>query len=232
MNLLFDLDGTLTDSRRGILACLRHALAALDHPCPADHELDRCLGPPLSESFGWLLATADEARIEIAIAKYRERYAAVGMFENEVYPGVRGMLAACRSAGARLFVATSKPVFYATQIVEHFGLAQHFEAIYGAEMSGERGDKTALIAHILERERLASSTTIMVGDRMHDMVGARANGVPPIGALWGYGSEAELELHGAAAVCERPGDVAAALPFVTHQSFNAAVASEPWRSDR
>jgi phosphoglycolate phosphatase len=211
LNVLFDLDGTLTDSRRGIIACLRYAVQELRYECPPDAVLNQYLGPPLTESFGSLLATTDGALIDVAIAKYRERFVPVGMFENDVYPGVDSMLLELQRRGTRMFVATSKPAVYASRIVEHFGLHRYFEAVYGSELDGTRTNKAELIAHILATERLAPSDTFMIGDRMHDMKGAGANRLFPIGALWGYGSREELETHGARLVCEAPAMLEAML---------------------
>lgn len=204
MNVLFDLDGTLTDSREGILACIRHALSELGQSSPDDEQLRGCIGPPLTESFGALLVGADAQRIARAIELYRERFTAVGMFENAVYDGVPEALAAIRSAGARLFVATSKPRVFAQRILQHFGLDTHFDAIYGSELDGTRSSKTALIGYVLEDAGLVATATAMIGDRMHDVLGARAHGVLPFGALWGYGSRAELLSAGAVSLCAHP----------------------------
>jgi phosphoglycolate phosphatase len=192
MDLLFDLDGTLTDSARGITLCLRHALLALGRPAPPLEDLRHYVGPPLRATFADLLATDERAVIEAAVAHYRERFSAVGLYENEPYRDVPEGLATLREAGHRLWVVTSKPEPYARRIVEHFGLALLFRGVYGSELSGERADKTELIAHVLGSEQLDPARTRMIGDRAEDIRGGRANGTGTIGVLWGYGSEAEL----------------------------------------
>lgn len=202
-NVLFDLDGTLTDSREGILASIRHALMALNCACPDDDQMRTYIGPPLTESFGALLGK-DPRRISQAIDLYRERFTATGMFENAVYPDIPQLLTAIRDSGARLFVATSKPRIYAQRIVEHFRLDAWFTTVYGSELDGTRSSKVDLIEHVLADARLNASATFMIGDRMHDMHGAGANGVTPIGVLWGYGSRDELASAGAAALCDQP----------------------------
>ncbi len=205
--ILFDLDGTLTDPVVGIAASLRHALVALGRPAPDD--LTWCIGPPLQESLRALLG--DEGPVDEAVTLYRERYGEIGLFENAVYPGIEEVLRGLRGEGRRLFVATSKLAIYARRILAHFALDGYFETIYGAELDGTRSDKSALIAWILEREGLAAASVVMVGDRSHDMVGARNNRVATVGVLFGYGTRAELEAAGADALAERPGDLPALL---------------------
>ena len=208
--MLLDLDGTLTDPRVGIVGCIKHALAGVSATCPSDAELERYIGPPLRDTFAQILGR-DEAQIAVAMRLYRERFAAIGMFENEVYPDIPLALGALQRLGARLVVATSKPKVYAERIIEHFGLGDYFRAIYGSELDGTRANKNELISHLLQAEGISPATAYMVGDRAHDMIGARANGVCAVGALWGYGSREELVAAGAIAVCERPGDLACVL---------------------
>ena len=204
MNILFDLDGTLMDPREGIVACFKHALLGLGHMCTPDSELERHIGPPLQESFAVLLGSADSVRINTAVELYRQRFSAKGMFENAVYPGVHSALAQLQSLGAALYISTSKPRVFAERIVAHFGLECYFRAIYGSELDGTRSNKRDLIANILKTERMSSDTAFMVGDRAHDMIGAKANRVCPIGALWGFGTREELRVAGATLFCERP----------------------------
>jgi phosphoglycolate phosphatase len=207
--LLFDLDGTLTDSRSGILACIRHALVAMDVAPPADDVLADCLGPPLRGSFARLLASDVPARIDRAMAHYRERFDAVGWRENAVYPGVMEALASLRAHGHRMFVCTSKPAVYARRIVAHFALDSHFDGVYGPGLDGSLDDKRHLLAHIVAREGLDAARAQMVGDRHHDVAAARANNVRAVGVLWGYGSPAELS--GADGLATHPGDLARAV---------------------
>lgn len=192
MNILLDLDGTLTDPGPGIVGCIQYALVRLGRPVPSDTELLRFIGPPLLDSLRDLLESSDPAPVEMALGFYRERDSTIGLFENEVYPGIHDALEALCKRGHTLFVATSKPEIYAQRIIEHFGLAHYFQRVWGSELDGARSDKGSLIAHVLEQENLAPVDTVMVGDRMHDALGARANGVVPVGVLWGYGDEQEL----------------------------------------
>lgn len=206
--LFFDLDGTLTDPREGIVGCIRHALLRLECLVPPDPELDRCIGPPLRESFCRL---AGEALADAAVEHYRERFRATGMFENSVYPEVPGALQALAAAGWRLLVVTSKPGVFAEQILRHFELAPHFAAVYGSELSGLRADKSELIAHVLASEGILPESALMIGDRSHDVLGARKNGVRAAGVLWGYGSREELATAGADRLYESVGDLLADL---------------------
>ncbi len=204
MNILFDLDGTLTDPGTGIVACLKHALEKMGRCAPPDSDLYRYIGPPLQESFESLLDCKDAEEIDAAVALYRERFSTKGIFESSVYPGIPAALAQLKNLGAALYVATSKPYIFAERIVDHFGLMPCFRAVYGSELDGTRSNKGELIAHIVRAEALSSGSTFMVGDRGHDVIGALANGVVPVGALWGYGSREELSAAGATILCERP----------------------------
>jgi phosphoglycolate phosphatase len=196
MNILFDLDGTLTDSSPGITRCLQHALAGLGRPVPALESLRRYVGPPLQGTLAELLETEEEAVVAEAIRLYRERFATTGMFENSVYPEIPAGLEGLRQDGHRMWVATSKPHVYAREIVRHFSLDGFFEGVYGSELSGANAEKGALIREILARERLSREETCMVGDRAQDVAGARANGIAVVAVLWGYGSPEELGAAG------------------------------------
>ncbi|HEY4440019.1 MAG TPA: HAD hydrolase-like protein, partial [Candidatus Elarobacter sp.] len=205
MTILFDLDGTLTDPYLGISRCIEYALGAIDSSVPDGTDLSTFIGPPLR---GTLLALCgDEERAGRALAAYRERFAATGLYENVVYQGVPAMLDDLR--GHRLYVCTAKPAVYAKRIVEYFGLSAYFAGVYGCELDGTRGEKADLIAWLLEREGLESAACVMVGDRSHDMVAAARNGVRGLGALWGYGSEAELTQAGAVRTFRSPAELAA-----------------------
>lgn len=202
--VLFDLDGTLTDPKPGITACIRHALAGLGRTPPDADDLLWCIGPPLGQSFATLLDTVDDTLIARGLALYRERFGAVGLFENAVYPGIAEAVAAVRAAGIATYVATSKPHVYATRIVAHFGLDPLFDGVYGSELDGARVEKGDLIAHALAEQRLDPARVVMIGDRQHDAIGARRCGVRVIGVTWGYGTEAELRAHGAEAIADAP----------------------------
>jgi phosphoglycolate phosphatase len=191
-DLLFDLDGTLTDNYAGIAASIRHALARLSAPAPDDAELRRYVGPPLRKTFATLLGTDERDVVERAIGHYRERFAAIGWQENTAYPAIEPALAQLRAAGARLFVCTAKPQVYAERIVAHFGFEAHFAAVYGADLEGHYDDKAKLLAHLVAREGVAPARAVMIGDRDNDIRAARANGMRVVGVLWGYGSAAEL----------------------------------------
>ena len=199
MNLLFDLDGTLTDSRPGIISSMRHALGVLGLPVPEEHALLRFIGPPTHDAFRELLSSSDPALNARAIGIYRERYAKLGLFENSVYPGVAEGLSALGQAGAKLYVCTSKPEVFANQIIDHFELRRHFEHVYGSELNGERSNKGDLIAHVLNQEGLTNEAW-MIGDRLHDIRGAKLNALRSAGVLWGYGSREELAEAGADAL--------------------------------
>ena len=214
MHLLFDLDGTLTNPFTGITRCIQHALAALGRPVPAADQLGWCIGPPLKQSLATLLGAEHAHQADEALEKYRERFGSVGLFENEVYPGIKDALAELRGQGHRLSVATSKPTVFARRIIDHFGLVEFFVTVEGCELDGTRGDKTSLIAYVLQHEGMDPSDAVMIGDREHDIIGARANGVPGIGVLWGFGSREELDGAGAFTSVETPRDLVAAVEGV------------------
>ena len=200
MNVLFDLDGTLTDPREGIIACFKHALHGLGYCSPPDSDLECYIGPPLQECFASLLPSESPEQIDTAVDLYRQRFSTDGIFENEVYPGIHDALAELRTGGASIYIATSKPCVF----VDHFGLRSYFQMIYGSELDGTRSNKSELIAHILAKESIPPRSTFMVGDRAHDVIGAITNGVFPVAALWGYGTREELNAAGATIFCERP----------------------------
>ena len=214
--VLFDLDGTLTDSRLGIQRTTRYAFARLEEatgepfPLPAaDSDLDWLIGPPLRESFAKL---AGPEHAESLIGFYRERYRDIGAFENEVYAGVPQALDELAASGVRLFVATSKNEVDAIRILEHFALAGRFERIHGAREDGGHADKTELIGHLLASHGLTGVPRIaMVGDRKFDAIGAINCGLAAIGALWGYGGRAELAAAGAEPIVASPDAVPSAI---------------------
>jgi phosphoglycolate phosphatase len=194
--VLFDLDGTLSDPKVGITTAIRRAMTAVGRPLAPETDLDWCIGPPLRGIF--LKLTGDPALVEPAVEAYRAWYGEIGLFQNVVYPGIPDLLAGLVGAGARLVLATSKPRDYAERILGRFGLADRFAAIHGAEFDGTRGVKTELLPWILERERIAPETAVMVGDREHDVFGARAAGIAAVGVAWGYAAPGELAAAGAA----------------------------------
>ena len=197
--IYFDLDGTLTDPKPGITGSIQYALKKLGQPVPSQDELTWCIGPPLHASLKRLVGTDELA--DRALLLYRERFSEVGLFENTPYQGIHDTLAAVAATGARMFVATSKPAVYATRIVDHFGLKPYFERVFGSELDGTRVDKSDLLRYALDEAKVDPQHAIMIGDRSHDVVGARTNGMTAIGVLYGYGSEAELRDAGAHHIC-------------------------------
>jgi phosphoglycolate phosphatase len=179
----------------------------MGRPAPPAESLTWCVGPPLAVSLPTLLECEDQAEIARAIGFYRERFADVGLFENSVFDGIPEMLASLQAEGTRLFVATSKPRVFAIRILDHFGLSDYFDGIYGSELDGTRDDKGDLIGHLLATERVPDHDAIMVGDRRHDVIGAARHKVPCLGVLYGYGSAEELTEAGAVALCATPAEV-------------------------
>ncbi len=208
-NILFDLDGTLVDSKPGILAGLRRTLLQLGYELPATASLDWAIGPPLREVMVQLLAPFADTRADLAVTLYREWYGNVGLFDAVPYPGVAEVLDRLRTAGMRLFVTTSKRTPFAVRVLEHFGLAGQFEAIRGAEPHGRFDDKVHLVGDLLATAKLLPEETVLVGDREHDLLAARANGLTIVAAAYGYGMRTELA--GADGFCEQPSDLAALL---------------------
>src|SRR5215207_4803204 len=200
--IFFDLDGTLTDPKPGITRSIQYALQRLDLPVPPQEDLTWCIGPPLRTSFVTMLGGEDRA--DLAVSLYRERFGDVGLYENSVYPDIEHILAALKQSHGRLFVATSKAHVFADRIIDHFGLRDHFEHVFGAELDGTRADKSHLLEYALKQASVDPSKTLMIGDRSHDMVGAKNNGMKGIGVLYGYGSRDELLEAGAHHVCATP----------------------------
>lgn len=209
--LLFDLDGTLTDPRPGIVRCMRYSLDKLGAPCPSDDVLASFIGPPLRGTFATILETSDRELVERALAFYREQYGQTGLFENHVYDGVARMLDQARLTASASFVATLKPKTYADRIVHRLGLGRYFTGVYGPELEGRFDDKVDLLAHLLATEKISAESAVMIGDRAGDIVAARANRVRSIGVLWGYGSESELADAGADSLCASPSELASCL---------------------
>ena len=202
-HIYLDLDGTLTDPYVGITRCILHALDELGFPHPSDEYLHSCIGPPLYDTFPDLVG--EELALK-AIDLYRERFAEVGWRENEPYDGIHEALQSLADAGHTLFVATSKPHVHAKVIIEHFGMAPFVRHVYGCELDGTRANKVDLLEYALN-ENPGDVRRIMIGDRKHDLVGAIANGMDPIGVAWGYGSIDELEKAGARAIAATPADL-------------------------
>ena len=193
-NILIDLDGTLTDPKVGITTSARYGLAKVGHPISESENIDWIIGPPLKASLAKILnVDANDDLAEQALLGYRERFSVTGLFENHLFDDVAQTLDALKSKGYRLFLATAKPEIYARQILQHFNLLHYFEYPYGSELTGERTNKGELIRYILEKENLNPTECLMVGDREHDIFGARQNGIETIAVEYGYGSQAELD---------------------------------------
>lgn len=195
--ILFDLDGTLTDSGEGIINCAVHALEHFGLPIPSREAMRVFVGPPLHDTFLKFGVSAD--KVDEAVAVYRSRYIPIGAFENTPYPGIRELLEALCAAGHRLYVATSKPEATSVTILEHFDLAKYFTGICGASFEKNRSTKDQVIAYLLESTGEAAHMT-MVGDTAYDVIGAKAHGIPCIGVSWGYGEVKDMEDAGATAI--------------------------------
>lgn len=203
-HILFDLDGTLTESGPGIMNSVRYVLNKLGKPQQPPEVLRKFVGPPLAHSFMHFCGFT-EAEANSAIYTYREYYHEKGMFENSVYPGVEEMLKSLKAAGLRLAVATSKPELLSIQILKHFHLDHYFEVICGATMDEKRVKKGEIIAYALEILGISSEEkkrVLMIGDREHDIFGAKENGLDSMGVLFGYGNREELEQAGADFIAE------------------------------
>lgn len=191
-HILFDLDGTLTDPREGITRSVQHALARLGIDEPDLTALEHFIGPPLLQCFMQTYCF-DEATAWQAVKYYRERFAEVGLYENHLFDGVGELLELLLTQKRTLYIATSKPAVFATEIARHFDFARHFKVIYGSELDGTRTDKVELIAHLLEQEGFAADSALMIGDRKHDLIGARRNGLDAAAVGYGFGSREELQ---------------------------------------
>jgi phosphoglycolate phosphatase len=198
--ILFDLDGTLTDSGEGIIHCAQETLAHYGLPIPSQEELRTIVGPPLRQSLhrlGILPEQTDEA-IEI----YRRHYVDHGQFENFPYPGIENLLQKLKEEGHQLYVATSKPEAMSIRILQHFGLAKYFDIICGAESDRSRDTKAKVIAYLLEQITPLPGKMIMVGDTVYDVEGANTLNIPCVGVSWGYGVISEMQSAGAIAIAE------------------------------
>ena len=198
-SILFDLDGTLTDSGEGIMNCVALALQHYGIPIPPREELRIFVGPPLQENF--LKFGIPQEEIDNAIKVFRSRYLTVGKFENFPYPGIPELLQKLKSAGHHLYVATSKPESTAREILDKFELSPYFDIICGATMDGTRQSKADVIQYLYDQTS-ETLPTIMVGDTSYDVEGANAHHIPTIGVAWGYGSVAEMVDAGAVAIAQ------------------------------
>lgn len=204
--VLFDLDGTLTEPAEGITNSLIYALKKFGIEVADRRELYKFIGPPLVDGFQEFYGFSPEKAM-LATQYYREYFADKGLFENRVYEGVEDMLSTLKSAGKKLVLATSKPQPFAERILKKFNLYFFFDYVCGATMDEGRTHKDEVIAYILKEYPCEKLRTVMVGDREHDVMGARMNGIDCIGVLYGYGSRQELEIAGATQIAEKVEDV-------------------------
>jgi len=214
-DILFDLDGTLADPKEGITRCIQFALDQLGLTSPGADQLTWCIGPPLRGSLSRLLNSSDDALLDQALSYYRQRFSETGIFENALYPGITPALGRIRGAGFRIFLATSKPRVYAQRILDHFDLTPFFQAIHGSELDGRLSDKGELVAHILDSEMLDPKVTLIVGDRFHDIIAGKKNGIMTAAVTYGYGSREEITTSKPDFVFESPSDLVAFLESKT-----------------
>ncbi|MCD5970022.1 HAD family hydrolase [Pseudomonas quasicaspiana] len=191
-NILFDLDGTLTDPRQGITKSIQFALKQLGIDEPDLAQLEHFIGPPLSQQFMHQYGF-DEPRAWEAVGFYRQRFKVTGLYENLVFDGIFELLDELVDQGRHLYIATSKPWVFAHEIARHFDFARHFKMIYGSELDGTRTDKVELIAHLMATEKLDPQQTLMIGDRKHDLIGGLRNGLDVAAVGYGFGSHEELQ---------------------------------------
>lgn len=206
-NILLDLDGTLTDPKEGITRCIQYALGKFHRAIPPREELTWYIGPPLKASFAQLLNTTDPGILDQALVHYRKRFSEKGLFENMLYPDVVSALGDLQRAGFKLFLATSKPRVFASQILQHFKLSPFFQTVYGSELDGRFSDKGELIAHIIDQEGLDTAETLMVGDRVFDIEGGKKNKLVTAAVAYGYGTPEEISEAEPDVVFETLGDL-------------------------
>ena len=200
-HIFFDLDGTLTDPFEGITNSVVHALKRYNIEVTDKRELRSFIGPPLVESF-MKYFNFTEADAKNAVEVYREHFGTKGLFENELYEGIPNMLSELKSRGKTVIMATSKPEVYARRIAEHFDIAKYFDYMAGSELNGQRIAKTEVIEYALSSLGISDRRNcLMIGDRLHDINGAKKSDIHSVGVLWGYGSREELEEAGADYIC-------------------------------
>lgn len=194
--ILFDLDGTLTDSKEGITKSVQYALSKLDIDVQDLDSLEKFIGPPLMDSFMEYYDLSED-KASIALNYYRERFSKIGLFENKVYPKIEVLLSELGKHNFQLIVATSKPTVFSTQILKHFKLDRFFYDIVGSTLDGTRSRKADVIKYALNKNNIKDTEAIMIGDRNYDILGAKENNLPSIGVTYGYGSYDELKNAGA-----------------------------------
>lgn len=203
--LLFDLDGTITDPKVGITTCVQYALEHFGIHEPDNDKLEPFIGPPLQDSFEQFYHM-DAETAKQAVAKYRERFQTVGLYENEIYDGMADLLKTLKEGGCRLAVASSKPTVFVKKILEHFDVAQYFDVVVGSELNGSRSKKEEVVQEALRqldpKGQASSGQMVMIGDRCFDVQGAKAHHLDSIGVAYGYAAEGELQQAGATFVVD------------------------------
>jgi phosphoglycolate phosphatase len=208
--ILFDLDGTLTDPKMGITKSVQYALKKHNIEIENLDQLEKFIGPPLVNSFMDFYGFTETQSIE-AVLYYREYFTNGGIFENEIYAGIPELLSSLRSENYNLAVATSKPTVYAKQIADYFHLTQYFDCIVGSHLDNTRTNKNEVIEHVISELNCDYKNTIMIGDRKHDIIGARQNDIDSIGVLYGYGSYEEIRRENPEFIAENVADLSKIL---------------------
>ena len=194
--ILFDLDGTLTDPKVGITTCAQYALASVGIDEPDLDKLEPFIGPPLHESFMQFYGFDKDMAMKL-VEKYRERFNHIGIFENEIYPGIPKMLQTLKEKGCKISIASSKPTVLVERILVHFDIKQYFDSVVGSNLDGSRTKKEEVVEEALHQLACVKEETALVGDRKFDIEGAKAFGLTSIGVSFGYAAENELEEAGA-----------------------------------
>lgn len=204
--ILFDLDGTITDSQLGIKNSVAYALNHFGIKVDNMDSLNKYIGPPLRQSF-MEFAGLSEENSHIGMTKYREYYGPKGIFENELYFGIVDLFEKLKKDNKKIVLATSKPWIYAEIILEHFNIKKYFDFVAGSELNGVRTKKDDVIKYAIDKYNINTNNAVMIGDRKHDILGAKANGIKTIGVLYGFGSKDELESAGADYIAKNTEDI-------------------------
>jgi phosphoglycolate phosphatase len=212
INILFDLDGTLTAPYLGITNSVKYSLGKLGITEEDNNKLKLFIGPPLEKSF-MEYYSFDKKTVKKAIGYYREYFSEKGIYENTLYEGIENILTELNNKNKNCILATSKPEIFAGKILEYFHISTYFKYIVGSDMEGTFVEKEDIIKHIIEKYKLDKKETIMIGDRKYDIIGANKNGIDSIGVLYGYGSKEELENEKPKYLCTGTMDI---LKIITH----------------